>query len=276
MVTRDVLAETSASAARNNLFRQIRAIARGFDFLAGLALFIGMWYVATAILNNPVLFPTPAMVLTAGRSMLLAGTISQDMAASLSRIGVGYVLGVLAGLGAGLLLGQIRLLDRWISPIVSFVRMIPPVALVPLAIIWFGIGEQSKYFVVMWGTTIVVLFNTVDGLQNVPRARILAARCLGASRFRVVRDVVLPSAIPSIWTGMKLSVGGAISSVVSAELIAASSGIGFEIMRARALIEVDQMFVGLATLAIMGGIIDRVFKATGERVLERYLENVRR
>jgi ABC-type nitrate/sulfonate/bicarbonate transport system permease component len=256
--------------------RRLRAFARGFDFLAGLILFLGFWYAATSVINSPVLFPTPFLVFQAGRSMLAGGTIWQDVLASLSRISVGYVCGVLGGLACGIVLGQIRLLDRWFSPIVSFVRMIPPVALVPLAIIWFGIGEQSKYFVIMWGTTIVVLFNTVDGLQNVPRTRVLAARCLGASPLRVIRDVVLPSAVPSIWTGMKLSIGGAISTVVSAELIAANRGIGFEIMRARALIEVDQMFVGLAALAVMGGIIDRVFKVTGEQVLQRYLEHVRR
>lgn len=253
----------------------LQPVVKILDFVAGAALLVLTWHLITVAINNPVLFPTPAMILRTGWQMAMQGAIWKDVATSLGRIAVGFVLGVSIGLIVGTVLGQIRILDRFLSPVIGFIRMLPPVALVPLAIIWFGIGESSKYFIVMWGTIIAVLFSTIDGLQSTPRNRVLAARCMGASRLRVIWDVVLPSAVPSIWTGMKLSIGLAISSVVSAELIAANRGIGFAIMRARVLIEVDQMFVGLATLALVGGVIDRLFKALGERLLHRYLAYVR-
>jgi NitT/TauT family transport system permease protein/taurine transport system permease protein len=153
--------------------------------------------------------------------------------------------------------------------------MLPPVALIPLAIIWFGIGEGSKYFVVLWGTVIACFFSSLDGVMNAPRARVLAARCMGASPLRVMWDVVLPSAIPSIWTGMKISIGLAFSSVVAAELVAAREGLGFLIMNARVLIEVEKLFVGLALLAFLGAVTDRLFTAVGETFLGRYLDYVR-
>ncbi|HEV8382849.1 MAG TPA: ABC transporter permease [Gemmatimonadales bacterium] len=252
-----------------------RALIRAGDFVVGMALLVVIWYILYYWIDNPFLFPTPRTVLVAGIEMSRTGEIFEHSIASLRRIGVGYVMGVSLGIALGILLGQISLLNRFVGPIINSIRMLPPVALIPLAIIWFGIGEGSKYFVVLWGTVIACYFSTMDGVMNAPRARVQAARCMGASRMRVVWDVVLPSALPSIWTGMKISVGLAFSSVVAAELVAAREGVGYLIMNARVLIEVDKLFVGMALLALLGAVLDRLFTSAGETFLSRYLDYVR-
>lgn len=258
----------------------IHAVLRGtvipaFDFLVGMMLLVAAWYLLFYWMNNPVLFPSPQAVFEVGVEMARGREMFYHSIASLQRIFIGYALGVTVGVGLGLLLGHVSLLNRFVGPIISSVRMLPPVALIPLAIIWFGIGEMSKYFVVMWGSVIACYFSTIDGVMRAPKARMLAARCMGASPLRVMWDVVLPSAVPSIWTGMKISVGLAFSSVVAAELVAAREGIGFLIMNARVLIEIEKMFVGLALLALLGAVVDRLFTLAGELFLKRYLEHVR-
>jgi|KBSMisStandDraft_5_1062788.scaffolds.fasta_scaffold224873_2 ABC-type nitrate/sulfonate/bicarbonate transport system permease component len=252
-----------------------RSVVRTGDFLVGMALLVLIWYLLYYWIDNPALFPTPLTVFDTGVDMARAGEILTHSIASLRRVAVGYVMGVTLGIALGVLLGQITVLNRFVSPIINSVRMLPPVALIPLAIIWFGIGEGSKYFVVLWGTVIACFFSSLDGVMNAPRARVLAARCMGASPLRVMWDVVLPSAIPSIWTGMKISIGLAFSSVVAAELVAAREGLGFLIMNARVLIEVEKLFVGLALLAFLGAVTDRLFTAVGETFLGRYLDYVR-
>jgi len=252
-----------------------RVMVRVSDFVVGMVLLVLIWYLLYLWIDNPFLFPTPRTVLDAGVEMGRSGEILNHAVASLQRIGVGYVAGVSIGILLGILLGRVSLLNRFLSPIISSIRMLPPVALIPLAIIWFGIGEGSKYFVVLWGTVIACYFSTLDGVTNAPRARVLAARCMGASPLRVVWDVVLPSAIPSIWTGMKISVGLAFASVVAAELVAAREGVGYLIMNARVLVEVDKLFVGMALLAFLGAVLDRLFTIGGEAFLGRYLNYVR-
>lgn len=272
MQARSLPAEVHAVAKH---MRLRRALVRASDFVVGMILLVVIWYLLYYWIDNPFLFPTPRTVLETGLEMSRTGEIFDHAIASLRRIGIGYLAGVSLGIFLGILLGRISLLNRFLSPIINSVRMLPPVALIPLAIIWFGIGEGSKYFVVLWGTVIACYFSTLDGVMNAPRARILAARCMGASRLRVVWDVVLPSALPSIWTGMKISVGLAFSSVVAAELVAAREGVGYLIMNARVLVEVDKLFVGLALLALLGAVLDRLFTTAGEAFLSRYLDYVR-
>lgn len=240
------------------------------DFLVSAAILVVLWELMTLVMN-PVLLPGPADVLAAARELLATGSLIDDALITLVRVIVGYAAGVLAGILAGVAIGRVPIVSRYLEPMVGFIRTIPPVAIIPLAIIWFGIGEMSKYFVVFYGTAFVVLFNAADAARSVPRTRTLAASCLGASRWQMFRDVVAPSMVPGIWTGMKTAVGFSFMAVVAAELIAATTGIGNLIMQSRILVETDKMFVGLAVLAILGGAADRLFAKFGSRVLGRYL-----
>ena len=140
-------------------------------------------------------------------------------------------------------------------------RPISPVALVPLSIIWFGIGDMSRYFIIFYGVVIIMIMNTAAGVSATPNIRLNAARCLGASRQQIFRRIIIPSAVPYILTGMRVSLGFAFMGIVAAEMIAAQSGIGYLIMQSRMLLRTDIMFVGLVTLGVLGAVIDGVFQA---------------
>jgi ABC-type nitrate/sulfonate/bicarbonate transport system permease component len=241
------------------------------DLAVAILVLLSIWWLISSI-TNPVLFPSPGLTLDAALQMLKSGALWADVSITVARVLVGYVSGVIGGVLIGILIGRMHSIGRYVEPMIGFVRTIPPVAIIPLAVIWFGIGEMSKYFVVFYGTIFVVVYNVIDGARNVPITRLLAAKSLGASPFHQFTDIVIPSLIPAIWTGMKTAVGFAFMAVVAAELIAARSGIGNLIMQSRTLLETDRMFVGLAVLAVMGGAADWTFGKVGARLLFRYLD----
>lgn len=238
---------------------------------SSLVLFLGGWAVISIVIGRE-LFPPPPVVFRTLGEMIADGTLLESIGVSVTRIGAGYVGGLVVGITGGVVLARVRLLDRVLTPIISLARMVPPTAIIPLAIIWLGIGEQSKYFVVFWGCVLVIFINTYDGITRVPQTRIWAAQCLGSSPAQITRGVVLPSAVPQVWTGARAALGLAFMSVVAAEMIGAKSGIGYLIMQARVLVQTDQMFVGLLTLAVVGLIVDLMFNAVGRRLIWRYID----
>ena len=145
-------------------------------------------------------------------------------------------------------------------------------AIVPLAMLWFGIGEMSKVFVIFYATVIVLVFNTAAGVTRTPLTRVRAARCLGANEYQVFVKVVFPSAMPFILTGMRIALGFSFMGVVAAELIGAREGIGFLIMNSRQLMMTEQLFVGLLSLGVVGAIIDRAFRTILDRHTRRYMQ----
>ena len=127
----------------------------------------------------------------------------------------------------GVLLGRIRMLHDLFDPIIELLRFLSPTAMIPIAVIWFGIGEMSKYFLIFWGTFFIVLINTVAGVWRAPVARQRAAECLGASQLQIFVLVVIPSAVPYIVTGMRVAMASSFMSIIPAEILAADSGIGY-------------------------------------------------
>jgi NitT/TauT family transport system permease protein/taurine transport system permease protein len=143
--------------------------------------------------------------------------------------------------------------------------------MIPIAIVWLGIDEGSKYFIVAYGVFFITLLNTLAGVLSTPLVRRRAAMCLGANRWNMFFRITLPSAVPYINTGMRIALGGAFASVVAAEMIAANSGVGYFIMQARFLVQTERIFVGLVTLGAMGFITDRAFRYITGFVFARYL-----
>jgi ABC-type nitrate/sulfonate/bicarbonate transport system permease component len=240
-------------------------------FAGSVALAYTMWTILSLLLN-PRLFPPPPIVLAAAWSMIVSGELAVDALQTTARVLVGFIGGSVSGIILGLLLGRITIARSLLQPIVGFARNLSPVAILPLAIIWFGIGETAKYFVVFWGTIFFVTFATLYAVQTVPRIRIRAAQCFGASKFRVLTDIVIPSAIPYIWSGMRVALASSIMSVVAAELVAAQSGLGYLIMESRVLVETERMFVGLIALATLGLLLDFAFVKLGHLTMRRYTD----
>lgn len=241
---------------------------------AAVAFMLGVWWFVNGFLVNPALVPSPREVFALAGSMLADGTLLGHVASSLRRILVGYVFGCAVGVLGGLLIGRLRLAQRVFSPMMELIRPISPVALVPVVMIWFGIGEFAKYFLIAYTSIIIILINTVSGVLSTPLIRQRAAQCLGANELQIFLYVVIPSTLPYILTGMRIGLGFSFMSVVAAELIAADSGIGFLIMQARLSMFTQQMFVGLVTLGVIGALTDLVFRAVIERVGRRYMQDV--
>lgn len=238
--------------------------------LAALSLLVigGIWQLVSGLgIINPRLFPPPTQVAAAGMRLYEDGVLLLDLAVSLSRAGVGFVLGAGLGIAAGLMTARIALFRLALYPLFTLLRPIPAIALVPVAIVWFGIGEQSKYFVIGYTVFLAVWLSTHHGMEHVPETYIRASRSLGASRRREFVEVVIPAAAPHIFAGLRFGAALAFLSLVAAELTGASSGIGFRLNEARQYFLVDRMFVGLVELGILGALLDTVFVLTGRRLL---------
>jgi taurine transport system permease protein len=212
------------------------------------------WWLATDLrLMKPLFLPPPAAVFDSFLRVSSEGfadaTLLEHLVASLSRLFTALAFTIAIGVPLGMLAGTSRSAKALLDPIVEFVRPIPPLAYLPLIIIWCGIGETSKVLVLWLAMFPAVLLATIAGAKSVAQDKVDAARALGASRLQVVRFVVLPSALPSIMTGVRIGLGGGWSTLVAAELIAATRGIGFMIESAAQFLVTDVVVLGIFVIA---------------------------
>lgn len=239
--------------------------------LLSLALAIAAWQFSSTHLVDPHLIPPPSAVLAAASRMVDSGEIVADILASLSRIVVGFLLGSLAAVVAGVLMGRIRIVRELADPLVEVLRYLSPTAMIPIAVIWFGIGEWSKYFLIFWGTFFFVLLNTIAGVVRTPLQRQRAAQCLGAGELQIFLIVVLPSALPYIITGMRVAMAASFMSIIPAEMLAADSGLGYLLQQASMLVQTDRIFVALALISGLGFLTDRLFRLIIDKTLRRFM-----
>ena len=162
---------------------------------------------------------------------------------------------------------RVKIVSIALEPFLNLLRPIPAIALVPVAIVWFGIGEGSKYFVISYTVFLAVWLNTHAGASDVASTYIRAARSLGGTKTREFFEVIIPASAPMIFVGLRLGAALAFLSLVAAELSGASSGIGFRLQDARQFIRTDRMFVGLIQLGILGALLDAAFAYLGRRLV---------
>ena len=235
---------------------------------ASLGCIILVWQLFTSAgWINTQLFPSPLQVARAAVKMYMDGILMDDLDVSLTRAGIGFLVGSVLGIISGLMTSRMKLFRILVYPFFNILRPIPAIALVPIAIVWFGIGEDSKYFVISYTVFLAVWLSTHHGMELVPETYIRASRTLGASRFREFTEVVIPAAAPYIFAGLRLGAALAFLSLVAAELTGASAGIGYRIDEARQYFLVDRMFVGLIELGVLGALLDTVFVVIGKKVL---------
>jgi NitT/TauT family transport system permease protein/taurine transport system permease protein len=233
-----------------------------------------LWHLLSTYVVNPFLIPPPLEVFRTAVPMILSGEILADVSISMVRIRVGFITGSVAAIVLGVLLGRIRLLHDLLDPIIELLRFLSPTAMIPIAVIWFGIGEMSKYFLIFWGTFFIVLINTVAGVWRAPITRQRAAECLGANKMQIFVLVVIPSATPYIVTGMRIAMASSFMSIIPAEILAADSGIGYLLQKASMLLQTPRIFVALLTICILGFIADRIFRFLVDRTLTRFMSFV--
>jgi NitT/TauT family transport system permease protein/taurine transport system permease protein len=276
--SRTTIAETKIAAAGS--FRIIQSwAAKGLQrtlllTVASLLMAFLIWQFLSTVLFNPFLIPPPLEVFRTAIPMILSGEILADVTISMSRVLVGFVVGSLMGIVGGVLLGRIRLLHDLFDPIIELLRYLSPTAMIPIAVIWFGIGELSKYFLIFWGTLFIVLINTIAGVWRAPIARQRAAECLGANHLQIFLLVIIPSSVPYIVTGMRVAMASSFMSIIPAEILAADSGICYLLQKSSMLLQTNRIFVALLTICILGFVVDRIFRFFVDRVLARYMSFV--
>jgi NitT/TauT family transport system permease protein len=231
-----------------------------WPYFAGFASLFLIWHIASTVIVKSVLFPAPWTVLMKGIELARDGTLWQETSASLGRIASGFAGGSLIGIPLGLTIGSFPIVRRLLEPYTEFLRFIPATALITVAVIWFGIGEGSKIFLIIYTTVFIVTINTAAGVSAVAPNKIRAARSLGAGPGQVFFFVALPATVPYILTGMRLAMANSFVTIVAAELVAANNGLGRMIWDSRMYMLVDQIFVALVVLGFLGFTADRLFR----------------
>src|SRR5213594_2926425 len=217
-------------------------------------LFLIAWELVgnTFQLINPLFMSVPSLIWKAGYQMFASGEIWNDLYVSGVEFLWGYLLSVFVAIPFGIAVGWYKKMAYIFDPFINAMNATPRVALLPLVIIWLGIGIPSKIGIIFLGAVIPVLVNTRDGVKTTPANLLSAARSFGASEWQVFRTVVLPSTVPFFLTGMRLGVGRALVGVLVGELYAATAGIGFMITVAGATFQTDKVFVGILIFALSG------------------------
>jgi len=216
-----------------------------------------LWWAVTALqLISPLFLPAPQQVLhqlitIASPQGFMDATLWQHLAASLGRILVALLAAVIIGIPVGIAMGLNEKVRAILDPLIEIYRPVPPLAYLPLMVIWFGIGETSKILLIYLAIFAPVALSAVAGVRSVEQVRIRAAQALGASHWQVLRFVVLPSALPEILTGIRIGLGVGWSTLVAAELIAATRGLGFMVQSAGEFLATDVVVAGISVIAII-------------------------
>lgn len=201
--------------------------------IAGVMVFLLAWEAIPRFSSwiNEVLFPPPSQVIQSFIPMLLSGEIGHNIAVSLRRASLGFAIALVCGIGAGLLTARIRTLQYLVEPLLHGFRAVPTIALVPLCILWFGIGETSKIALVAWGAFFPIWITTFIGVRDVNIIYLRSAACLGAGRLATLFLVILPAALPFILSGIRQAIAVSLIVLVAAELSGAPAGVAYMMSR---------------------------------------------
>ncbi|RTL49736.1 MAG: ABC transporter permease [Bradyrhizobiaceae bacterium] len=230
-----------------------------------------LWIVSTRYgWVKSVILPSPSAVWESWLTMLHDGyggkTLAEHLGASGFRVGTAFIAGSALGIIVGLLRANSAAVDAvFLSP-TEVLRPIPPLGIIPLLILWFGLGELSKIILIFLPVFLITMINTQAGVRATNPELIRASRCFGASSFRTFTSVLLPSALPQIFTGLRVALGTALSVLVAAELLGADKGIGFIILDASNFFKTGSVIVGIAIVGIIGLVLDRLFHVAIVRV----------
>jgi len=246
-----------------------------FAFLPNLTLLvlaILAWQFASTVWlpridpHMAVLMPAPTTIARTGSGMIASGELFFHLLASLKREASAFVFAATA-IPLGIAMGWWRLVYNQVNPIMEILRPIPPLAWIPLSILWFGIGDEQNEFIIFLGMFFPILVNTIVGVKNIDPNLIRAARSLGAPEHKVLTRIVLKGSLPQIITGVRIGLGVGWMALVAAELVGANSGLGFLINDARSMLRTDTIFVGMLTIGVVGLLIDSAIRVLGRRLL---------
>ncbi len=262
------VASATGTGIRLRLFRVFGYLPN----LAFLAFLILAWQFASTVWlpridpHMAVLMPAPTSIAQTAAAMIASGELLYNLLASLRREATAFLFAATA-IPLGMAMGWWRVVYNQVNPVMEILRPIPPLAWIPLSILWFGLGDEQNEFIIFLGMFFPILVNTIVGVKNIEPNFVRAARSLGASEWKVLWRVVLQGALPQIITGVRIGLGVGWMALVAAELVGANSGLGFLINDARSMLRTDIIAVGMLTIGIIGLVIDTAIRLLSRRLL---------
>jgi NitT/TauT family transport system permease protein len=229
---------------------------------------LALWYAVRASgLVSPALVPTPGEVVTRFWDLLWQGTLAVDILMSTQRVVIGVALGIAVAVPVGFVLGWYRQVRSFIDPLINFFRALPPIALIPLVIVYFGIGEPAKIVILFYASFFAGVIVMYEGIAQISPIFVRVARTLGASDGEIFRKVIVPMAVPHVLTALRVALGVAWATLVASELIAAQQGLGAVIQDAAAFFQLDIIYVGIICIGFIALLMDIVLRAVTRRLV---------
>ena len=236
----------------------------------GTLLFFILWQAGAASVGTPLLFPEPLVVWEGLWQLAETGEYFEHAGATLQRLAVGMLVGIPFGATLGCAMGASRDINAWFDPYVRMANSTPAIALIPFALLWFGVTELARYSLVFYTTFLVVALSARQGVAQVPYLRIKAANSLGVQGIAAFFRVVVPSSFPAILAGIRTAAGLGVMVVVAAEMLGAANGFGFLIILGRQNYNPTLIFIGIFSLGVISLILDRGFLFCIERFMPRW------
>lgn len=255
---------------RSNVLKQLcTKIFKMVYSLLAIFIFLLFWEIAPRIgLADPAFVPPFSKVMVSLWKMILSGEIFKHIFISLERAIIGFGLAAVISIPLGFLIGWFKKAERFLDPLLQTFRQTSALALLPVFILIFGIGEVSKIAIIFWGVQWPILINTISGVKTVDPLLIKSARSMGASPLTLFRKVVLPGAFPSIFTGIRLSATSAILILIAAEMIGSNSGLGYLIYQSQVTFQVPSMYAAILTIALLGVLVNYILVSVEKRIMK--------
>ena len=227
-----------------------------------------IWYIVCDVFQMVpgYMFPGPVDVANSFVKLIVSGQLFRDILDTLYKVLFGMLLASVVGITLGIILGWFKRLETLCKLVISILRPIPPIAWIPFSIIWFGIGLGPAVFIIFMGCVFPILISTIDGVHRTDSVLIEAAQSFGASNAQMLTEVILPSSLPHIVSGLKVAIGIALMCTISGEMIGSSSGIGYMILTSTNRFDTGSTVVGMLVIGIIGIIFDYIFTKVQERI----------
>ena len=234
--------------------------------LLGFFLFLIVWSLLTYTrIVKPFFLPSPTQVIDSIIRLFVEFNLFSDIVISLYRIAVGFILAVVIAVPLGILVGTIKPIEAFVEPSVAFIRYIPPSAFVPLSILWFGVGNVEKFFIIFIGVAPYLLILVADVVANVKNEFIDAGYTLGATTKQIYTKIIVPLSLPGIWDAMRLMLGAAWTFIILVEIVAATYGIGHVLIQSHSFLQTANVIAVIIIIGLLGLITDYLFKAGYEK-----------
>ena len=248
--------------------KKIRSFFHGMEYIILLLLVLAVWTILEKRGSlTTVIMPAPSKILSTFISLVKSGQLWKNLTISLLRVLKGYLLAASLGVILGILIGLFRHLNRLTDLLIQIIKPIPPIAWIPLVILWFGIGEEGKVFLIFLGGFFTILINVVDGIRQTDRKLIEVSQAMETPFLKHIFLLVIPHSAPNIFTGLRVGLSSCWMCVVAAELVSSTTGLGYMIMNARQFGQTDVVIVGMLTIGVLGKVMDSLLKVVEKAVI---------